>query len=79
MGCEGQDVLQQWRPQVRAAFEHALQWRRWQLQQHAVGLRLGPLAALHKPLPHLRVLPHLWVREGVMKNGNVFEPEHVLF
>lgn len=59
MGGEGEDVLQERRSQVRAALKHALQRRRRQLEQHAVGLRLRPLAALHKALPHLRILPHL--------------------
>jgi len=59
MKREGEDVLQKRLPHLRAALEHARQLSGRQLQQHAEGLRLRPLAALHKPLPHLGILPHL--------------------
>lgn len=56
---EGVHVLQEGLPHLRAALEHTgqLWWR--QLEENIVGLRFGALAALHKALPHFRILPHL--------------------
>lgn len=53
-------VLQEGLPHLRAALEHTgqLWWR--QLEENIVGLRFGALAALHKALPHFRILPHLY-------------------
>lgn len=52
-------VLQQRLSHFRAAFKDARQLSGGQLQQDAVRLRLGPLAAFHKAFPHLGILPHL--------------------
>lgn len=65
MRCEGVDVLQERLSHLWAAFKHAGQLCRRQLQENAVRLRLRPLAAFHKALPHLGILPHL---QGKTKN-----------
>lgn len=53
-------VLQQRLPHFWAAFKHAGELSRGELQENAVRLRLCPLAAFHKPFPHLGILPHLY-------------------
>lgn len=58
-------MLQQRLPHFWAAFKHAGQLSRGELQENAVGLRLCPLAAFYKPFPHLRILPHLQERPWV--------------
>lgn len=59
VGGEGVNVLEQGLAHLGAALEDAGELRGGQLQQHVEGLRLRPLAALHKSFPHFRVLPHL--------------------
>lgn len=53
-------VLQQRLPHFWAAFKHAGELSGGELQENAVRLRLCPLAAFHKPFPHLGILPHLY-------------------
>lgn len=67
MRCERVHVLQQRLSHLRAAFEDAVQLGGGQLQQNAVRLGLGPLAAFHEAFPHLRILPHL--RGGGVSGG----------
>ena len=53
------DVVQQGYAEVGTDGEHVLELVDGQLQQYLEGVRLRPLAAPHKPLPHLLLLPHL--------------------
>lgn len=77
--CERVHVLQQRLSHFRAAFEDARQLSGGQLQQDAVRLRLGPLAAFHEAFPHLGILPHLQgesegdvCENGCYRNGKYF-------
>lgn len=64
------DVLQERLSHLWAAFKHTGQLSRGQLQEDAVRLRLRPLAALHEPLPHLGILPHLQEQTAVERKSN---------
>lgn len=73
MRCKRVDVLQKRLSHLWAAFKHAGQLSRRQLQEDAVRLRLRPLTALHESLPHFRILPHLQGHVDIYLKWSIFQ------